>query len=145
MAMDLLSLSALITSVAAVGGLILAVVKLWYQRGKDKAETDSKIEKERKDGEANRATTKEILDHAAALRSMIDEKEKKIQALEKRIDALSKAVPEARTADILAQKRAEMERERLAMEKEREQWKRLVAVAKGIGWVFDRMKEDDEE
>ena len=143
--MDWLAVSAIATSVAALGGLLIAIFKLWTQHKKDKADMDSKLEKEKADGEANRATTKEILDHASALRSMIDEKEKKIQALEKRFDALSKAIPQAQTAEILAQKRAEMERERLAMAKERDQWNKLVAVAKGIGWVLDRMKEDDEE
>ena len=64
---------------------------------------------------------------------------------EKRIDELYKIVPEARTSDILAQRRTELERQKLDMQKEREQWKKLVAVAKGIGWVLDRMKEDDEE
>jgi len=125
--------------------VVIGVVALWIQHKKDKAEMDSKLEKEKIDGEADRATTKEILDHASALRSLIEEKEKKIQALEKRVDSLSKAIPQAQTADILAQKRAEMERERLAMAKERDQWNRLVAVAKGIGWILDRVKEDEEE
>ena len=143
--MDWLVVSAIVTSVAALGGLVIAAVTIWVQHKKDKAEMDSKLEKEKTDGEADRATTKEILDHASALRSMIEEKEKKIQALEKRVDSLSKAIPQAQTADILAQKRAEIERERLAMAKERDQWNKLVAVAKGIGWFLDRMKEDDEE
>ena len=143
--MDWLAVSAIVTAVTALGGLVIAVVTLWTQRKKDKAEMDSKLEKEKTDGEADRATTKEILDHASALRNMIEEKGKRIQALEKRVDSISKAIPQAQTADILAQKRAEMEREKLAMAKEREQWNKLVAVAKGIGWVLDRMKEDEEE
>jgi len=104
-----------------------------------------KLEKEKKNAEANRNATKEILDYVASLRKLLDDKEDRIQQLERRIDELYRIVPEARTSGIVAQKKAELAQQKLDAQKERDQWKRLVAVAKGIGWVLDRMKEDDEE
>jgi len=141
--MDWIVFSAVASCFAAIGGLVVAVIKLWLVR-KDKADLASRLEKEEKESEATRKATKEILDHTVGLRKLLDEKETRIRQLEKQIDELYKVVPEARTSDILAQRRTELERQKLDMQKEREQWKKLIAVAKGIGWVLDRMKEDDE-
>jgi len=132
--MDWIVFSAVVSSIGVIGGLVVAVVKLWLQ-----------VKKEKKDAKANREAAKEILDQAVALRKALDDKETKIQQLEKRIDELYKVVPEARTADILVQKRTELAQRKLDMQNEREQWNRLVAVAKGIGWILDRMKENEED
>ena len=132
--MDWIVFSAVVSSIGVIGGLVVAVVKLWLQ-----------VKKEKKDAKANREAAKEILDQAVALRKALDDKETKIQQLEKRIDELYKVVPEARTADILVQKRTELAQRKLDMQNEREQWNRLVAVAKGIGWILDRVRENEED
>jgi hypothetical protein len=123
-----------VTAIATLGLLLVGIATF----------LNSKLEKEKKNAEANRNATKEILDYAATLRKLLDDKENRIQQLERRTDELYKIVPEARTSGIVAQKRADLAQQKLDAEKERDQWKRLAAVGKAIGWVLERMKEDEE-
>jgi len=41
-------------------------------------------------------------------------------------------------------KKAELQKQKLGLEREKLKWKQLVGAAKGIGWVLDRLSEEEE-
>ena len=38
----------------------------------------------------------------------------------------------------------DLEKQKLLAQQEKQQWKRLTDVAKGIGWIFDRFADNEE-
>lgn len=57
----------------------------------------------------------------------------------------SKKTGPSPSAIALQQQREERQRLRLELEREKEHWRRQKDVAKAIGWIVDRLGDDDEE
>jgi hypothetical protein len=113
----------------AIGSLILSY--LGFKR---------EIEKEQREGENERKTTRQMLNHLEVLRSSVEANRKSIHDLEKSVEG--KVAPSAVRS--IEQRKAELKDEELRLKKERQEWKKLTDVAKGIGWAWKVLKEDDE-
>jgi hypothetical protein len=113
-----------------IGLIAIPLVKFYYD-----------FRKERKQGESERQTTREMVDYLAIMKKELDDHRKIIASLEKRVnEALSKTQKTVPGED----KRLQIEQQRLDLEREKLQWQQLVDAAKGIGWVLDRLDEDEE-
>ena len=120
----------LIICSAAVVGAAIAVIKLWWEIRKD------------------RKTTRQILDHISSLRKSMAKNAVAIKKLESTCDTLQKAADGKLTTSSLSaieERKLALREAELARKKERDEWNKVVAVAKGIGWVLDRMGEEDED
>jgi len=109
--------------VAAVIGVTITAIKTYWDIRKD------------------RKTTRRILDHIKSVRKSVKRNEKAIEKLRIAVDGgLTTSSVQAIEERKIALKEAE-----LARKKEQDEWNKVVAAAKGIGWFLDRMKEDEEE
>jgi SH3-like domain-containing protein len=82
-----------------------------------------------------------MVDYLAIMKKELDDHRKIIASLEKKVnEALSKTQKTVPDED----KRLQIEQQRLDLEREKLQWQQLVDAAKGIGWVLDRLDEDEE-
>jgi len=118
---------------------ILIFNYLSYKReGKRVAST---VNEERKKGESERKTTRQLLDYINTLRTDVEENRKAVKRLEQVIE--NRLTPSSATA--IQDKQQILKEEALRLKKEQLEWNKLKGVAKGIGWVLDRMKETDED
>jgi len=146
--MDLVILVLLITNTilaaCAIGGFIIS-----YLRFKEKnAAINSRLDEQSEKGENERDTTIQMLDHIKALRLNMETNQKAINELEKSLKKLEECVEHRispRAANEIEKKRQALKEAELVRKKEQDEWKKLVAVAKGIGWVLNRIKEEEED
>jgi len=108
-------------------------------------ELETALNEERRLGELGRETTKEILGQIATTRKMIEKQDRKINSLKKEIEAIKENVPQLKTKKIIEEKKFELQKEAETRRNEQEQWNRLVDVAKGIGWIYEKWKESQED
>ena len=109
-----------VLAVAAVIGVVLTAVKIYWEIRKD------------------RRTTRKMLDHIKILRANVEENRKEIERL--RIAYESKLTSSSQVA--LEKRRQELKEAELQTKKEQQEWKKLVQIAKGIGWFLERTKEE---
>jgi hypothetical protein len=79
--------------------------------------------------------------HSELLQSMA----KSLAYIAKTRRSNSKAPATSPSALLLKQQSEERRRLRLEMEREKEQWRRQENITKAIGWIVDRLGEDDVE
>ena len=113
-----------------VGLVAIPLVKLYYD-----------FRKERKQGESERKTTREMMDYLAILKKESEGHRKAIAALELRVN---EALAKTQKTQPNGAKKLELQKQKLDLEREKLQWKQLVDAAKGIGWVLERLSEEDE-
>jgi len=110
----------IVLAAAAVVTVALAAVKMYWEMRKD------------------RRTTKQMLDHIATLRTNVEGNHKEIEKLRAAYEGrLTLASESALKQRQLALKEAELQ-----MKKEQQEWKKLVQIARGIGWYLERTKEE---
>jgi hypothetical protein len=113
-----------------VGLVAIPLVKLYYD-----------FRKERKQGESERETTREMMDYLAILKMESEDHRKAIASLELRVNQALDKTLKTQPNEI---KKAELQKQKLDLEREKLKWKQLVVAAKGIGWILERLGEDEE-
>ena len=126
----ILSASNATLAVCAIGNLVLSY------RGFRR-----ELEKERSESEKERDTTRQMLDHITAMRKNIEDNSAAIAHLEKAAE--HSLTPSSEAA--IRERQLALEEAEHARKKERDEWDKLVAVARGIGWVLDKMGEEEED
>jgi len=120
----------LILCAAAVVGVVLAALKLWWEIRKD------------------RITTRQILDHISSLRESMKQNAMAVKKLEAICDTLQKAADAKLTTSsvkAIEERKLALKEAELARKREKDEWGKVVAVAKGIGWILDKMGEEEED
>jgi len=113
-----------------IGLVAIPLVKLYYD-----------FRKERKQGESERKTTREMMDYLAILKKESEDHRKAIASLELRVNQALDKTLKTQPNEI---KKAELQKQKLDLEREKLKWKQLVVAAKGVGWVLDRLSEEEE-
>ena len=132
-----------ILAICSIAGFVLSYIKF----GREEKRISKNMAEEKKKGEKERETTRQMLDHIDALRKTIDKNQKSMDAIERKISVLEKAVDgKLTTSSVKAidDYQKAVEERKLAIEQEKFEWSKLVDIAKGIGWFLDRIKEDEE-
>ncbi len=143
---DLLSASALI----GLGGLAIAVVKLWL---------DLRVERRRFGVEADRARAEseqaasvgrlaksqareveELRKLAASLTKVVGSYDQEVLSLRREVELLRR---QAATTGSSQQLLAEVERQKLEQRKADAEWRKTRDLAKGLGWILDRLSGDE--
>jgi len=113
-----------------VGLVAIPLAKLYYD-----------LRKERTQGESERNTTREMMDYLAILKKDSQDQRDRIASLESKVNETVRKTQGPQPSE---DKMLELEKQRLDLEREKLQWQQLVDAAKGIGWVLEKLSEEDE-
>ncbi len=147
-ATDLLSASALI----GLGGLAIAVIKLWSdlraERRRSANETD-RIQVEAEQAASVGRLAKSQVGEVEELRKLVVSLTKVVESYDREVASLRRAVEmlrgEARSSVSSQQLVAEVERQKLEQRKAEAEWRKTRDIAKGLGWILDRLSTGDED
>lgn len=147
-ASDLLSATALI----GLGGLTIAVLKLWLDLRIERRRTATensriKVESEQavsvgKLAKSQVREVEEVKKLVASLAKVAENYNREVAALRREVELLRR---DAASSGSSHQILAAIEQQKLAQRKAETGWRQAVDIAKGIGWLLDRMSDGEEE
>lgn len=109
-----------VLAIVAIAGVVLTAIKTFWDIRKD------------------RDTTREMLTNIQSMRRAIDSIRKEIKKLQEASDNRLTST----SKDALEQRRQALREQELQMEKEKQNWLRLVDVARGIKWYINKSDEE---